>query len=71
MVGRARADMLSNYIASVERGEIESPFIRFMESEHRLASVDDVYGSGHLPDSISAMALAYNAATKPRGTGLV
>ena len=71
MVGRARSDLLSNYIAAVERGEIESPFIRFVESEHRLASVDDVYGAGHLPDSISGLALAYYAASKPRGAGLV
>ncbi len=66
MVGRERANLLSEYIAAIERGEIEAPFIRFMESEHRLASVDDVYGSGHLPDSISAGALAYRAA----GSGL-
>jgi DNA-directed RNA polymerase subunit RPC12/RpoP len=64
MVGRARSDLLSNYISAVERGEIASPFIRFMETEHRLASVDDVYGSGHLPDSISAMALAYYAGAR-------
>jgi len=62
MVGRERANLLSEYIAAIERGEIESPMIRFMESEHRLASVDDVYGVGHLPDTISAAALAYRAA---------
>jgi hypothetical protein len=28
--------------------------------EHKYASVDDVYGSGHLPDSIAAMALAWH-----------
>ena len=61
MVGRARSDLLSNYISAVERGEIESPMIEFMHGEHRYASVDDVYGSGHLPDSIAAMALAYQA----------
>jgi hypothetical protein len=27
--------------------------------EHRYASVDDVFGSGHLPDSVCAMALAW------------
>lgn len=67
MVGRARADLLSEYIAAIERGEIEAPFIDFMESEHRLASVEDVYGGGHsahLPDSIAAMAVAYHALGK-------
>ena len=61
MVGRARSDLLTEYIAAVERGEILSPYIHCMETEHRLASVDDVYGGGHLPDTIAAMALAYRA----------
>lgn len=65
MAGRARSDMLSGYIASIERGEIVAPFIRWMEKEHHLASVDDVYGSGHLPDTISAGALAWYLATMP------
>ena len=62
MVGRARSALLSNYISAVERGEIESPDITFMHDEHKYASVDDVYGSGHLPDSIAAMALLWHAA---------
>lgn len=60
MTGRARSDLLSNYIAAVERGEVEAPMIEFMYNEHKYASVDDVYGSGHLPDSIAAMALAWH-----------
>ena len=67
MVGRDRANLLSEYIAAIERGEIEAPFIRFMEQEHRYATVDDVYGGGHLPDSIAAGALTYKAATTPTG----
>jgi len=61
MVGRARSDLLSNYISDIEDGAIEAPLIEFMESSHRLASVDDVYGSGHLPDDIAAGALAWRA----------
>lgn len=59
MTGRARDDLLSEYIAAIERGEIVAPMIDFMHGEHKYASVDDVYGSGHLPDSIAAGALAY------------
>jgi hypothetical protein len=59
MAGRDRQDLLSNYVSAIERGEIEAPFIKWMEKEHRLASVDDLYGSGHLPDTIAAGALAY------------
>lgn len=62
MTGRARTVLLSRYISAIERGEMESPDITFMHDEHKLASVDDVYGSGHLPDSIAAMALLWQAA---------
>lgn len=69
MVGQQRADLLSNYIGAIEKGEIEAPFIRYMESEHRLASRADVFmsGEGHLPDTISAGALAWRG----RGTWLL
>ena len=60
MVGRARSDLLSNYIKAIESGEYVSPRIEFMYNEHKYASVDDVYGSGHLPDSIAAGALAWS-----------
>ncbi len=69
MVGRQRQDLLSNYIGAIEKGEIEAPFVRYAESEHRLASRADVYQSGdahHLPDTISAGALAWHAATHPQ-----
>lgn len=64
MVGRARADLITNYIAAIERGDIESPFIRSLEAEHRYASVEDVYagGDGHLPDGMAAGALANDGA---------
>ena len=67
MVGRARSDMLSNYISAIERGEYVVPMIEFMHDGHRYASVDDVYGKGHLPDDIAAGALAHHA--KGRGVG--
>jgi len=68
MTGRTRSDMLTEYIAGMENGEIAYPMIKFAEAEHRLASVDDVYKSGtttHLPDSIAAGALAYRAGKVP------
>lgn len=65
MTGRKRSELLNNYITAIEQGEILSPYIEYMHSEHLYASVDDVYGSGHLPDSISAGALAYRAADRP------
>lgn len=64
MVGRARSELLNDYITAIEQGEITCPHIDFMFSEHLYASVEDIYGGGtksHLPDSISAAALAYHA----------
>lgn len=62
MVGRARSSLLTEYVNAIERGDIVSPFVEFMETEHRLASVDHLYGSRHLPDTIAGGALAYYAA---------
>ncbi len=62
MVGKSRQDMLSNCISAIERGEFIAPDIRFFKNELKYASVDDVYGSGHLPDSLAALSLAYQAA---------
>jgi len=63
MAGRDRADMISNYIGAIERGEIVAPFIAHMEAEHRLAS-RGIFQAGdeHLPDTIAAGALAWKRA---------
>lgn len=66
MVGRARSDLLGSYVGAIERGEIICPYIKWLYNEHKLASIDDLYGSGHLPDSIAAGSLAYRAATVGR-----
>lgn len=59
LVGRTRADIFSNYIKAIESGEIESPRIDFAHREHKFVSRDDLYGSGHPPDSFVAGALAW------------
>jgi hypothetical protein len=50
--------LLSNYINLCEKGGIVCPMITHCYREHLYASLSDLYGSGHLPDSICAMALA-------------
>lgn len=67
--GRIRTDLLSEYIAALERGEIVAPRIRALYDAHRYASTGDVYGPGHLPDDICAMALAYRATKSMRQRG--
>lgn len=80
MVGRQRADLLSEYVAAVEKGDLIWP--RFDDhavtqacyGEHKYATREDLYkgskdgtGKHHLPDTISAAALAWRAATIPEG----
>jgi hypothetical protein len=80
MVGRHRADLLSEYIAAIEKGELvwpddeTVPALAAAKSEHTYATRDDVYrGSkdgttrAHLPDTISAGALAWRAASQAEG----
>jgi hypothetical protein len=65
LVGRTRADMLSEYIKAIESGEIEAPLIEHAYAEHKYATRADVYGAGHLPDSMCAGALALWAHRHP------
>ena len=55
-----RDKMLNDYIVSVERGDqLLYPMIEYAFTEHLHATVDDLFGSGHLPDSVAAGALAW------------
>lgn len=62
-----RAEMLSDYVAAIEDGQIEYPMIDWAYQEHLHADYEQLYGSGHLPDSIAAGALAWWARNKGRG----
>lgn len=62
MAGRDRDNMLSEYVAAVERGQIRSPRMQTMYKEHLYASVEDLFARGkdyHLPDSVCAAGLAW------------
>lgn len=73
MVGRDRQDLLSEWFTAIENGEVWVPWpdptddseearaIRVMAKEHEYITVDDAYGKGKLPDTVSAGALAYRA----------
>ena len=65
LVGRTRADLLSDYIKAIENGELEAPRIEHPYGEHKYSTLNDIYGSGHLPDSICAGALALYAYRHP------
>jgi hypothetical protein len=63
LMGQARGDAFTAYIAAIEGEAIESPKIRYCEGEHRYCTNDDLSGGGHPPDSFVAGAMALKAAT--------
>lgn len=70
MVGNTRADMFTEFIAAIERQEVEAPFIEFMEGEYKYCSADDLYRSGvkfHPPDTFVGGALAYHSSKFGKG----
>ena len=69
MVGQRRRDLFIDYFAAIERHEITAPRVEPFYSEHRFCRVDDVFGSGHPPDTVVAMALAYHAFREARAPG--
>ena len=63
MSGRQRDDMLSEYVSAVENHQLVAPKIETAFTEHKYASLEDVYGRGkdnHLPDTVCAFALAWH-----------
>ena len=69
LVGRDRVDLFRNYIAAIERDEIVCPRIDVFYTEHLYCGEDDLFGSGHPPDTVVAMALAYHAFKTGRRPG--
>jgi len=62
MVGTARRELFNEYIVAVEGGEIVAPRVKYAYDEHRYTVQDDLWGSGHPPDSVVAAAMANHAA---------
>jgi hypothetical protein len=84
MIGRQRAELLSEYISAIEHGDLiwprddDNTALAAAYSEHKYASREDIYkgtkdGSGkhHLPDTISAAAFAWRAASQPIAAGVL
>lgn len=69
MVGQRRRDLFLNYIAALEHHEIKAPRLEPFYSEHRYCRVEDLFGSGHPPDTVVACALAYYAFRNRRAPG--
>ena len=64
LVGRRRTDLLSSYITAIEGGRIVAPRIAHVHGEHRYCASDDLWGDGHLPDSVCSHALAWSGVSQ-------
>ena len=64
---RASSDSCTN--AAIERHEIVCPRIDVFYTEHLYCGEDNLFGSGHPPDTVVAMALAYHAFKTGRRPG--
>ena len=60
LVGRVRTDLFRHDIGAIERHEIVCPRIDACSPEHRYCGEDDLFGSGHSPETLVALALAYH-----------
>lgn len=62
MTGAQRDDMLSEYVAAVERGKLSSPKIESFYKANLYCSVEDLFSRSkefHLPDEVCSAALAW------------
>ena len=66
LVGRVRTDLFRNDIGAIERHEIVGPRIDACYTEHLYCGEDDLFGSGHPPETVVALALAYHAFKRGR-----
>lgn len=69
MVGQDRVRLLNEYITAVEQGHYVLPRNTPVYTQHKAATVDDVYSTGitwksHLPDDVAAFALMHRAAER-------
>ena len=69
MTCRQRRDLFISYIAALERHELKLPRLEPFYREHKYCRVDDLFGKGHPPDTVVAMALAYHAFRTGRQPG--
>lgn len=60
LAGRTRQAIFSEYISAIEGGHLLSPRIKWVYDEHKYVTLDDLFGSGHPPDSFVAGALAWS-----------
>jgi hypothetical protein len=59
--GNLRRGIITEVIRAIEDDEIVAPMIETLYNDCKFATSEDLWGSGHLPDGLCALALAYRA----------
>lgn len=59
--GRARTRFYGDYLLAVEHGRVIAPSLSVLEAEHRALTSEMLFGGGHPPDTVVAMAMAWSA----------
>jgi len=62
MTPASKAKLYLDYETSVSAGEVSWPALKSLVELHRTVTVDDLYGDGHPPDELCALALAWQIA---------
>lgn len=62
--GLYRTGVLNTYTGAVEAGDVLAPLVQYMQAEHKFCKRSDLWGAGHAPDSVVAMALAWSLVNK-------
>jgi len=57
--GNTKPRLLSSYQLAIEHGRLMMPRLSMLYKDHRNCTVEDLFGRGHVPDSVSACALAW------------
>lgn len=65
MTGRARLELLNDYIMAVEHRHVRYPRIPSLYNAHKYCTQEDLFGGGHPPDEIVGCAMAWKASKAP------
>ena len=56
---RTRQEYTAEYVSAIENRRIKCPMVEWAYNDHKYATLEDLYGKGHTPDSVVAFALAW------------
>lgn len=65
MTGRARMELLNDYVLAVEHRMVQYSRIPSLYNAHKYCTMQDLFGGGHPPDEIVGCAMAWKASRGP------